>query len=157
MEKCYFADCTQKIDFFTGKKCKLCGNQCCFEHIQPENHDCPKTTPIKHLRKTWLRRYGLNVSSGRFIVVCDQCQYVSEFSSLIELANQERSYHIQNSGCLEKQVFLEEDVSEQKIPQGINLEEVIPNDRQFYVCCHCRPPTKFSRRDEYIAHHFTHN
>jgi hypothetical protein len=157
LEKCYHPECNEKVDFFNGKRCKLCGNSCCFKHIQPENHDCPKTTPVKYLRKTWLRRYGLNVTTGRYIVVCDQCQYVSQISSLSEFANQERTSHIQATGCVESKVFLEEDVSEQKIPENINFDEVIPYDRQFYVCCHCRPPRKFTRRDEYVAHHFNHN
>lgn len=156
-EKCAVVKCSNQVDFFNGKKCKFCQNPYCFEHIQFEKHDCVKTTPTKYIRKTWLRKYLVNVSSGRYIVVCDECGYVSEISSLIDLADQERKQHIQTSGCDGKRVFLEEDLSDQKIPSNIQLENVIPHDRKFFVCCHCRPPKKFTDRNEYISHHFIHS
>lgn len=108
MEKCYYDKCDEKIDFLNGKRCKLCDNFCCFKHIQPENHNCPKVTPVKHLRKTWLRKYDQNVSSGLYSVVCDQCGYNSQAPSLIEIADRDRLSHIRDQGCDEKKVFIEQ-------------------------------------------------
>jgi hypothetical protein len=155
--KCSFQDCDVQVDFFSGKNCKFCQNPYCFKHIQLEKHECSKTTPVKFLRKSWLRKYGVNISSGRYIVVCDVCGYVSEIGSLIDIAGEERTYHINTSGCDEKKVFLEEDLSHEKISKNINLEEIVPSDRMFWVCSHCRPPQKFTNRSEYIAHHYSHN
>ena len=115
-----------------------------------------KATPTKYIRKTWLRKYNQNISLGRYIVVCDQCGYFSKISTLIEFANEERKDHISTQGCLGSEVFLEEDVSEEKIPKNIKIEEHVVHDRSFWLCCHCRPPQKFLKRDEYIAHHYFH-
>ena len=153
---CLVPDCNTQVDFFTGKKCKFCKNLYCFEHIQLEKHECVKTTPTKFLRKTWLRRYNLNISSGKFIVVCDDCEYVSGYGSLIDEVGDERKYHIDNNHCNPKQVFLEEDLSEEKVEKNIDLEKVVPTDRGFWVCSHCRPAQKFTDRSAYIVHHFSH-
>ena len=155
-QSCLVPDCNVQVDFFSGKKCKWCKNLYCFEHIQLEKHECVKTTPTKFLRKTWLRRYNLNISSGKYIVVCDDCGYVSGYSSLIDIAGDERKYHIDNNSCNSKQVFLEEDLSDQKVEKNIDLEKVVPTDRGFWVCSHCRPAQKFTDRAQYIAHHFSH-
>jgi len=155
-QTCLVPDCNVQVNFFSGKKCKFCKNLYCFEHIQLEKHECVKSTPTKYLRKTWLRRYGINISSGKFIVVCDDCEYVSGYGSLIDEAGDERKYHIDNSHCNPKQVFLEEDLSEEKVEKNINLEQVVPIDRGFWVCSHCRPAQKFTDRSEYIAHHLSH-
>lgn len=150
---CSVDSCNTKVGFFSGKKCKFCHNQYCFEHIQMEKHDCIKTTPTKYLRKTWLRRYDLNISSGRYIVVCDECHYVSDYGSLIDIAGNERKNHIESKGCEPKQVFLEEDLVDEKIPENIDLEQSVPTDRVLRVCSNCRPPQKFTERSEYIEHH----
>ena len=42
------------------------------------------------------------------------------------------------------------------IEKNINLEQVVPPDRDFWVCSHCRPAQKFTDRAQYIAHHFSH-
>jgi hypothetical protein len=52
-------------------------------------------------------------------------------------------------------VFLEEVVTYEIIPTRSELESLVPFDRHFYVCSHCRPPSKFTNRSDYIAHHFT--
>jgi len=153
---CSVSDCNKQVDFFSGKKCKFCKKQFCFDHIQLEKHECAKTTPTKFLRKTWLRRYDLNISSGKYIVVCDDCGYVSGYGALIDEAGDERKYHIENNHCNSKQVFLEEDLSEEKVEKNIDLEQVVPSDRDFWVCSHCRPAQKFTDRSAYIAHHFSH-
>ena len=154
---CLVDNCNVKVDFFTGKKCKFCNNQYCFEHVQMEKHDCVKTTPTKFLRKTWLRKYGLNISSGRFIVVCDNCHYVSKRGSLIDVAGDERKKHVESKKCNSNLVFLEEDLINEKIPKIKNFEQTVPTDRILWVCSHCRPPQKFTDRSAYIAHHYTHS
>ena len=130
MDVCFYPECRTEVDYFNSKKCKFCSNLYCFDHIQLEKHDCVKTT-TKFLRKTWLRRYDLNISSGKYIVVCDDCGYVSGYGALIDEAGDERKYHIENNHCNSKQVFLEEDLSEVKVEKNINLEQVVPSDRVF--------------------------
>ncbi len=154
---CSVSDCTKKVDFFSGKKCKFCENLYCFEHIQLEKHECVKTTPTKYLRKTWLRRYNVNISTGRYIVVCDDCGWVSKYGSLIDIAGDERNHHLENSTCESKKVWLEEDLSDQKVDKDIDLEQVVPTERGFWVCAHCRPPQKFTDRTKYISHHYFHS
>lgn len=156
MEKCYSDKCDENIDFFNGKRCKLCDNSCCFKHIQPENHDCPKVTPVKHLRKTWLRKYDQNISSGLYIVVCDQCGYVSENPSFIDIVDQERVSHIQTSGCNDKKIFLEE-YNDNQINHNTNLEKITSRDEQHYMCTRCDPPRKFSNEVEYKSHNLNYN
>ena len=149
--------CQKNIIFPDDFRCKFCQQKFCSEHIQLEKHECIKSTPVKYIRKSWLRKYYQNISSGRYIVVCDECGYFSEIASLIEFANEERNYHINKQNCLEKKVFLEEDLSDEKIPKDVKIKEFIPEDRPFWLCCHCRPPQKFLQRDEYVVHHFRHN
>lgn len=103
---CYALDCNVKESALNGKECKLCGNFVCIEHILPENHTCVKHIYVKYLRKQWLRKYGLNVSSGQYKVVCDDCSYQSDFS-LIEISGKERENHILETGCNSNQVWLE--------------------------------------------------
>ncbi len=107
MTECYFSECSVGVDYFNSKKCKFCDNLYCFEHIQLESHDCVKTIHVKFLRKDWLRKYELNISSGQYKVVCDQCGFVSSFS-LIDFAGTERESHIKKQGCEGSKVFLEE-------------------------------------------------
>jgi len=98
--------CKKSLSFPNDFTCKFCNMKLCSEHIQLEKHDCKKATPVKHVRKTWLRKYGLNISSGKFKVVCDACGYNSDFS-LIEYAEKNREDHIKESGCQGEKVFLE--------------------------------------------------
>lgn len=155
---CSVLECGKEVDFFEGKKCKFCNNLYCFEHIQLEKHECVKPTLVrKHLRKTWLRKYDVNISSGRYIVVCDDCSFVSKYGSLIDIAGDERNNHIADTNCDSKKVWLEEDLSDYKIEKDIDLEQLVPTDRTFWVCAHCRPPQKFTDRTEYISHHYFHS
>ena len=106
-DKCAYALCREKnLNYLNSKNCKLCGKLVCLEHVQPENHDCVKHIYVKFLRKDWLRKYGLNVSGGKYKVVCDNCGYQSGFS-LIESAGEERTNHIETHGCDGNSVFLE--------------------------------------------------
>lgn len=155
MPSCLF--CKKNIIFPDDFTCKFCSQKFCANHIQLEKHECVKASQTKYIRKTWLRKYNQNISSGRYIVVCDICGYVSLISSLIDMAGQERSYHIRTIGCDEKKVFLEEDLSHEKIQKNIKIEDLVPSDRAFWVCSHCRPPQKFTNRSDYISHHYIHN
>jgi hypothetical protein len=155
---CGVSECEEEVDFFTGKKCKFCQKRFCFEHIQLEKHECPgPTLARKHLRKTWLRKYDVNISTGKYIVVCDDCGFVSKYGTFIETAGGMREEHIANKPCEPKKVWLEEDLSEQKVEKDIDLESIVPTDRTFWVCAHCRPPQKFTERAEYISHHYFHS
>lgn len=106
--ECSFSNCKNKAGFLSGKQCKFCGNRYCLEHIQLEKHQCVKTTPVKHLRKTWIRKYGLDISTGLYVVACDQCGFRSENGRMIDLADEDRKDHISKNGCDDKKVFLEQ-------------------------------------------------
>lgn len=105
---CSFLGCKNSASFLNGKNCKFCGNLYCLEHIQLERHECVKTTPVKHLRKSWVRKYGQDISTGLYIVACDQCGFRSEIGKMIDLAEEDRKEHISKNGCAEKKVFLEQ-------------------------------------------------
>lgn len=108
-EKTHCIACGIEVDFFSGKKCKFCDETCCFKHIQLENHDCRKTRNTKYIRKKWLRKKGINVSSGLYKVECDHCGYLSDQSYGIEVAGNIRLQHIRDSknNCPANMVFLE--------------------------------------------------
>ena len=104
---CCASDCNIKESPLIGKECKFCNNFCCIKHLLCHKHDCVKDIHVKFIRKTWLRKYGEDISTGHYTVVCDVCGYVSPKSSLIEIAGEERLSHISQSGCDLKKVFLE--------------------------------------------------
>ena len=155
MKKCGF--CGIGVKFPDDFTCKFCKRDFCGDHIQLENHECGKIELVKFLRKTWLRRLDLNVSSGRYSVVCDVCRYVSESGSLIDFAGEERKTHIANTSCDPRMVFPEEDLSREEIPKNVKIEEIVHTDRKFWVCGYCIPPQLFDDRSEHIAHHYSHN
>lgn len=105
---CSFLGCKKNASFLNGKNCKFCGNLYCLEHIQLEKHECVKTMPVKHIRKSWVRKYGQDISTGLYIVACDQCGFHSEIGRMIDLADEDRTSHIYENGCDEKKVFLEQ-------------------------------------------------
>ena len=107
--ECFY--CKKPISYLDSKPCKFCTLPFCMEHIQLEKHDCEKSKHVKYVRKRWLRKYGLNISTGKFKVVCDSCGYNSEFN-LIEHVGKERENHIQESDCQGNMVFLEVEESE---------------------------------------------
>ena len=100
--------CNKQIVFPDDFTCSKCLKVFCSEHKQLEKHECPVAMPTKYIRKTWLRKYGQNITRGKYIVVCDQCGYISKKYFLIEVANEKRKNHILNHKCDEKKVFLEE-------------------------------------------------
>ena len=104
---CCALDCNVPDSVLNGKECKFCNNFCCIEHLLCHKHDCVKDRQVKFVRKQWIRKYGLNVSTGQYNVVCDVCGYVSHTASLIEIAGEERLSHISEKGCDSTKVFLE--------------------------------------------------
>lgn len=156
---CTFIECLKPIHSFDVFSCKYCGFKFCSKHRQPENHACGRPTYArKYIRKTWLLKYEQNISSGQYIVVCDTCGYVSSEPQLIELAGRELEAHISHNENCSKNTFLEE-----VIPPDVfktlakHRENIVREQRSFWVCAHCRPPRKFTNHEEYIAHHYTHS
>ncbi len=78
--------------------CYYCQKTYCDEHSQPENHQCPKVMSAKHIEQNYLRRKGVNITSGRYMVVCKQCDYQTNYTD-IEKANEQRINHIKSTGC----------------------------------------------------------
>ena len=37
-------------------------------HLQPERHDCPKVIYVRYIRKTWLGKFGQNVTTSTYNV-----------------------------------------------------------------------------------------
>ncbi len=79
-------------------------------HIQLESHDCVKVRYVKFIKKNVLRQNtnvnsARNISSGQYCVICEQCNYQSDYF-LIDEAGQQRESHI-ISGCDGSKVFLE--------------------------------------------------
>lgn len=107
VRKCSALDCDVMESVLNGKECKFCNNFCCIEHLLCHKHDCVKDKHVKFVRKTWLRKYGQDISTGHYTVVCDVCGYVSKTASFIEIAGDERLAHISETGCDSKKVFLE--------------------------------------------------
>lgn len=87
--------------------CPYCKQKFCASHRLAENHDCFKAKHAKYIRKDWLRKQGQNITSGRYVVVCDACGYRTAEGRLIEVAGQQREVHMEK-GCPPSQVFLEE-------------------------------------------------
>ncbi len=104
---CCALDCDVTESVLNGKECKFCNRFCCIDHLLCHKHDCVKDRHVKFVRKLWLRKYGLNVSSGHYTVACDACGYTSPSASLIEIAGEERLSHIAETGCNSNQVWLE--------------------------------------------------
>lgn len=86
--------------------CSYCKSVFCANHRIAESHDCIKTRYVKFIRKTWVRKYGQNITTGLYKVVCDQCGYNSQ-EKLIEGAGLERELHIADKHCNPESVFLE--------------------------------------------------
>lgn len=77
----------------------------CDKHRLAENHECPKVAAAKYIEKDWLRKKGINITTGKYAAVCGQCGYKSEYHD-IEQANQQRIDHIKGKGCSSKLVQL---------------------------------------------------
>lgn len=88
--------------------CAYCRMKFCSDHRLAEAHNCFKAKHAKFIRKEWLRKQGTNITSGKFVVVCDVCGFKGESGRLIEIAGQQREDHIKEKGCDVARVFLEE-------------------------------------------------
>ncbi|MEP0823867.1 MAG: hypothetical protein HRF40_00115 [Nitrososphaera sp.] len=86
--------------------CTYCNQNFCLKHRLAEMHDCIKTRYVKYIRKDWLRKYGQNITTGMYYVVCDQCGYESDYG-LIEVAGAMLVEHIKAKGCDESKIFLQ--------------------------------------------------
>lgn len=93
--------------------CYYCQKTYCDEHSQPENHQCPKVMSAKHIEQDYLRRKGVNITSGRYMAVCKQCGYQTEYTD-IEEANEQRINHIKSNGCDGNSVKLREHEDDKK-------------------------------------------
>lgn len=85
--------------------CYYCQQTYCDKHRIPEHHECPKVMAAKHIEKDYLRRKGVNITSGKYAAVCKQCGFTSEYAD-IEEANQIRIDHIKEKGCAGQEVQL---------------------------------------------------
>ena len=93
--------------------CYYCQKTYCDKHYQAENHECPKVVAAKHIDKDYLRRKGVNITTGRYRIVCKNCGFTTEYLG-IEKANQKRIDHIQNSNCPSEQVLLRQHEEDKK-------------------------------------------
>jgi tetratricopeptide (TPR) repeat protein len=94
--------------------CYYCQKNYCMEHRLPENHECPKVIAAKHIKNDYLRKKGVNITTGRFAVICNQCGYTSEYA-MIEKVSEIRKNHINQNHCKSDMVKLrqhDEDVLE---------------------------------------------
>lgn len=87
--------------------CYYCQKVYCDKHRLAENHECPKVTAAKHIKKDWLRKKGINITSGKYAATCKQHGLTSEYCD-IEEANQKRIIHIKENGCSPADVQLKE-------------------------------------------------
>ena len=158
---CCKSGCTEKLHGMNSKPCKLCQQPACLSHLQPENHNCPKVIYTKYIRRDdgILRKYGQNVTTGVYTIVCETCGYVSDYPKLIENAGYELEKHLkENPDCMtKKRTFLEESVIGNIERANVQSSIVRDPNRTLWVCSHCRPPRKFTNHEEYVAHHFTHS
>jgi len=85
--------------------CKICGKTHCHQHRMPENHQCPRVMAARHIEKSWLKKDMIDVTNGRFAVVCHECRYESNPDDIL-LADEDRSRHIKSSGHPAEKVWL---------------------------------------------------
>jgi hypothetical protein len=99
---CSYCGKNEPLDYV----CTYCKQNFCLKHRLAEMHDCVKTRYVKYIRKDWLRKYGQNITTGLYYVVCDQCGYESEYA-VIEVAGTKLVQHVREKGCNESGVFLQ--------------------------------------------------
>jgi hypothetical protein len=99
--------CSEVISWPKIYSCFYCQKTYCDKHRLAENHECPKVMAAKHIEKDYLRRKGVNITTGRYAAVCKECGYKSDYYD-IEQANEERINHIKNKGCSPKAVLLKQ-------------------------------------------------
>ena len=45
-------------------RCRYCKNTYCADHRVAENHDCPKVVAARHIKRDYLRKRGVNITTG---------------------------------------------------------------------------------------------
>jgi len=101
------AFCEKKLVWPEIFNCYYCQKTFCDEHSIAENHECPKVVAAKHIEKSYLRRKDVNITTGRYMVICKNCGFSTDYFG-IEEANQKRIYHMQNQKCSSKSVQLKQ-------------------------------------------------
>ena len=86
-------------------RCYYCEATYCAAHRVAENHDCPKAMAARHIKGDYLRKRGVNITTGAYTVLCDACGYRTGYM-LIEQANQLRMEHVWAGTCPESAVKL---------------------------------------------------
>jgi len=61
----------------------------------------------KHIQQDYLRKKGVNITTGKFAVICKNCGFASEYGD-IENVNQIRIDHIHQNNCPSESVKLEQ-------------------------------------------------
>ena len=88
--------------------CTYCRLKFCADHRLAENHDCFKAKHAKYIRRSWLQKRGQNITSGKYVVACDNCGFKTTEPRFIEIAGQLREDHILQKGCPGSKIFLED-------------------------------------------------
>lgn len=105
--------CEKEIVWPDIFNCYYCQRTFCAEHSLAENHDCGKVLSAKHIEQDYLRKKGVNITTGKYMAVCKQCGYKSEFTD-IEQANEFRINHIKSNDCEKNLVKLREHDDDKK-------------------------------------------
>jgi hypothetical protein len=87
----------------------------------------------KHIEMSYLRRRGVNITTGKYSAVCKACGYKSDFMD-IEEANQTRINHIMEKGCDSKLVQLREHETDQEADMELAKVEKQDADAWMYDC-----------------------
>lgn len=114
-EICAF--CGFEVTFFTRHRCYYCKRTYCLDHKVAEIHECPPVVAAKVIEKDQLREKGVNITTGRFAVACYQCDYISNYSDILE-SYQNRLDHIKNNGCLPAKVWLKRHPDDLSVDRG---------------------------------------
>ncbi len=149
---CNYVPCSKSISGLDVFNCKYCHGKFCIEHKLDTNHDCPKTKYAKFIEKHHLLKKGEPIMSGRYYVICKECQDVVSNPLLLENAGKEMEKHTQNTG--HDQVKLKE-AKPPEISFGVSIRET-SDEYGLWTCGLCVPPRKFDDKDDYIRHHYFH-
>ncbi len=115
--------CGKQVVFPNAFTCRYCGYTFCEVHRLAEKHDCVKTKHTQYLEKPWLRKHGLNITTGEYKIACYACKYESNETYSIEVAGDVRHQHIAQKGCPENMVKIrptEETIQEPKAEQEVS-------------------------------------
>lgn len=97
--------CGKTINWPDIFNCYYCQQAYCDKHQVAENHDCPKVVAARHIKGDYLRKRGVNITTGMYRAVCEECGFSTDFM-FIEQANQLRINHIRTGTCQRSSVKL---------------------------------------------------